>query len=300
MKKIIIAFAICFSFNFNISAQEVFRIKNVATNTYLLLNNGNLTVSQDDDESAAAIWHFLIRENGEYRFKNHEDGSYLNIENEQLQSSSIEHHWWSPLWAVENVPGTNYIRIRSIWKATRYLNMQNGLACTDIQSDWQSALWEKEAVDPSLVYDPNANILNAQKALDAHNILRAEVGVPALEWSEDLAFKAQLWADKVARKNGGMRIVLEHGDSGENIASGFVTGDPPETRIFNGWGENEKPNFNPATRKCYEGKVCGHYTQIVWRKTTKVGCGVGVNKNGEYILVCNYDPKGNFNREAAF
>ena len=42
---------------------------------------------------------------------------------------------------------------------------------------------------------------------------------------------------------------------------------------------------------------CGHYTQIVWRGSTELGCGVGTCKNGartEDIWICNYAPPGNF------
>ncbi|MDY7012856.1 MAG: CAP domain-containing protein [Cyanobacteriota bacterium] len=37
----------------------------------------------------------------------------------------------------------------------------------------------------------------------------------------------------------------------------------------------------------------GHYTQIVWRKTTQVGCGIS-QAGGNDILVCRYSPPGNF------
>jgi len=36
----------------------------------------------------------------------------------------------------------------------------------------------------------------------------------------------------------------------------------------------------------------GHYTQIVWRATTQVGCAIAANKSAEY-LVCRYLPAGN-------
>jgi len=39
--------------------------------------------------------------------------------------------------------------------------------------------------------------------------------------------------------------------------------------------------------------VCGHYTQIVWRDTKQVGCGVARDNRRE-IWVCNYDPPGNW------
>ena len=37
----------------------------------------------------------------------------------------------------------------------------------------------------------------------------------------------------------------------------------------------------------------GHFTQVVWRGTTQVGCGHSQCK-GNDIWVCNYDPAGNW------
>lgn len=38
----------------------------------------------------------------------------------------------------------------------------------------------------------------------------------------------------------------------------------------------------------------GHFTQLVWKDTTKIGCARGFSKRGKGVyLVCNYDPPGN-------
>ena len=36
-----------------------------------------------------------------------------------------------------------------------------------------------------------------------------------------------------------------------------------------------------------------HYTQIIWKKTTEVGCAISKCNNGNYYCVCNYSPPGN-------
>jgi allophanate hydrolase subunit 1 len=38
---------------------------------------------------------------------------------------------------------------------------------------------------------------------------------------------------------------------------------------------------------------CGHYTQIIWKNTTEVGCGLARGAQMDYF-VCQYNPPGNF------
>ena len=46
---------------------------------------------------------------------------------------------------------------------------------------------------------------------------------------------------------------------------------------------------------CAAGKVCGHYTQVVWRDSTAIGCArVDCNNGGGVFITCNYNPPGNY------
>ncbi len=58
------------------------------------------------------------------------------------------------------------------------------------------------------------------------------------------------------------------------------------------WG-NEKPDYFYAKNKCKPRKMCGHYTQIVWKTTKKVGCAKIICDEMD-VWVCNYDPPGNW------
>ncbi len=43
--------------------------------------------------------------------------------------------------------------------------------------------------------------------------------------------------------------------------------------------------------------VCGHYTQIVWKNTERIGCGKATaRRDGIFKVywVCQYDPSGNY------
>lgn len=314
MKKTILGIAIFCFFTITLTAQEIGRLKNKWTGAYLNVEGGTLKTSAINQDWKSALWQLADAGNNQYRIRNVGDGSFLNIETGSLISTAIENGWLSALWMVKSTGGIRYlIRISNAWKPNLYINVEKGLGCTPILDDWLSAQWEFEVAGagtttPQVAQtnpnnnNPSASFFNKQRALDAHNLLRSQVGVPPLVWSDDLAARAQQWADQVAVKNRGEAFVLEHSQSafGENIAGGFVTGDAPEKRIQMGWGEEEKVNFNTATRQCFGGRTCGHYTQIVWRNTTMVGCGVAANANGKYILVCNYDPPGNYNGQPAY
>jgi Cysteine-rich secretory protein family len=61
------------------------------------------------------------------------------------------------------------------------------------------------------------------------------------------------------------------------------------------WGQmlwvDEKKNYHGEPGD-FNG--VGHYTQMVWRNTTSVGCGTGSGSKLPYsILVCRYYPPGN-------
>lgn len=127
-----------------------------------------------------------------------------------------------------------------------------------------------------------------QELLDKHNSYRSDVGVEAILWSEDLAISAQNWADELAEN-----CDFKHsgGEFGENIWAGTAGAFDP-IDVVTSWG-SEITDYDYETNTCAEGKVCGHYTQIVWENSTQVGCGT-VTCDGLDIWVCQYDPPGNF------
>jgi len=56
----------------------------------------------------------------------------------------------------------------------------------------------------------------------------------------------------------------------------------------------ERADYDYAAGVCRVGKVCGHWTQVVWNNTRELGCGVAVCPDNGQIWVCHYNPPGNF------
>ena len=130
--------------------------------------------------------------------------------------------------------------------------------------------------------------------LQAHNKARAEVGVGPLRWSTEIAIYAQEWADHLASTT----CRLEHRPRsgtwkqiyGENLFMG-TSGYYDVADAVEAW-EGEKAYYSGAPLNYSNWKDSGHYTQVVWKDTTHVGCAKTECK-GNIIVVCNYDPAGN-------
>ncbi|ONH90730.1 hypothetical protein PRUPE_8G071800 [Prunus persica] len=58
---------------------------------------------------------------------------------------------------------------------------------------------------------------------------------------------------------------------------------------------SKKSSYHYNSNSCAPGKVCGHYTQVVWRNSVRLGCAKARYNNGSTFIGCNYDPPGNYN-----
>ncbi|KAK9097095.1 hypothetical protein Sjap_022592 [Stephania japonica] len=133
-----------------------------------------------------------------------------------------------------------------------------------------------------------------QDYIDAHNAARSEVGVGSISWDGTVAAYAQNYANQRA---GDCNMVHSQGPYGENIAwgSGGLSG----TDAVNMWVD-EKQFYDHGANTCAAGKVCGHYTQVVWRNSVRLGCGSAACNSGGTFVVCSYDPPGNYNGESPY
>lgn len=157
----------------------------------------------------------------------------------------------------------------------------------------------------------------------AHNAVRAAVEtnppLPPLTWSQTLADYAQEWADHLAMTacnapSHRSSADLQQRGYGENLAA-FASsfGSSSAQDAVDGWASeiacwsygtisgSEQCDF--ACYAALNSDGCGHYTQIVWRSSTELGCGVASCQTGGVtrdIWICNYSPAGNYIGQAPY
>ena len=134
---------------------------------------------------------------------------------------------------------------------------------------------------------PEGGSRTAHEIVSAHNLIRERLGLKDLTWSDQLAQVAQDWADTLIQN--GQFAHRQNPQFGENLFEITNTAAAP-ARVVNAWAA-EVSNYNARENRCT--LMCGHYTQLVWRDTRSVGCGMARDSRRE-VWVCNYDPAGNY------
>ncbi|KAL4699408.1 hypothetical protein H8957_000715 [Semnopithecus entellus] len=134
--------------------------------------------------------------------------------------------------------------------------------------------------------------------LELHNLYRAQVSPPAsdmlhMRWDEELAAFAKAYARQCVWGHN-----KDRGRRGENLFA--ITDQGLDVPLAMEEWHHEREHYNLSAATCSPGQMCGHYTQVVWAKTERIGCGShfceklqGVEETNIELLVCNYEPPGN-------
>lgn len=133
------------------------------------------------------------------------------------------------------------------------------------------------------------------RILAAHNAERVNAGVAPLIWDNDLGNAAAAYALQMA-----MTGVFEHSDRkarrgvGENLWMGTHGAFSVEAMVGN-WAAEKRwfvPGIFPNVSASGNWITVGHYSQMIWPTTNRVGCALASNARNDY-LVCRYATAGN-------
>jgi uncharacterized protein YkwD len=151
---------------------------------------------------------------------------------------------------------------------------------------------------PSNPGDPEPQDMIGMTA--AHNAARAAVQpaatppLPTVSWSATIAASAQAFTTNCV-------FADTTNAYGSNAFAGTGTSTPEE--VVASW-VGEDAYYDYASNTCEAGQQCGHYTQVVWRDSVQIGCGMtnctenspftSDGKGAWQLWVCNYNPAGNY------
>jgi len=122
-----------------------------------------------------------------------------------------------------------------------------------------------------------------QQWLDSHNSKRQLHQVGPVTWSATVAASAQNYANTCPDG---------HSSSGygENLAWASY---PASIETVVSWWYSEESKYDYANPGWQP--EAGHFTQMVWKGTTEIGCGMALCSSGDWshVWVCQYNPPGN-------
>ncbi|KAJ0986366.1 hypothetical protein J5N97_004722 [Dioscorea zingiberensis] len=102
--------------------------------------------------------------------------------------------------------------------------------------------------------------------LNPQNAVRAKLRLPPLQWSNKLVTFAKWYANQ---RRGDCALIHSTSDYGENLFWGQGNRWKISDAIA-AWAA-EQTYYNYGANTCSPGADCTHYTQMVWRTTTRVG-----------------------------
>jgi hypothetical protein len=167
-------------------------------------------------------------------------------------------------------------------------------ACSPARPPWADGAMVTERVAGTGAPQDLGNLSGRITSL--HNRERQAAGVPPLAWDEALAASAAAYGPSLARLGRLQHSSAEsRAGQGENLWMG-TRGAYSIEEMVGGW-IGEKRIFRPGifpndVSASGSWSDVGHYTQMIWRDTRRVGCALHQTPRWDY-LICRYSPAGN-------
>jgi Cysteine-rich secretory protein family len=133
------------------------------------------------------------------------------------------------------------------------------------------------------------------RLLALHNRERAAAGAPPLVWDARLAAAAASYGPALERLGKlAHSLPATRPGQGENLWMGTRDAYGLD-EMAGGWAAEKslfRPGIFPAISTSRQWSDVGHYTQMIWKGTTRVGCAVHKARRWDF-LICRYTPPGN-------
>jgi hypothetical protein len=134
-----------------------------------------------------------------------------------------------------------------------------------------------------------------QRIVLSQNLERERVGLSNMAWDPSLAVDAANYASYLAATDEWHHSSWESRvGQGENLWMGTHNAFTPREMV-NGWLDERRLFHSgtfPNVSKSGSWHDVGHYTQLIWPGTDRVGCAVRASADWDY-LVCRYSGPGN-------
>jgi len=133
------------------------------------------------------------------------------------------------------------------------------------------------------------------RLLASHNRERARFGAAPLQWDPNLATAAASYGPSLSAMGR-----LQHSSranrpgQAENLWMGTRGAFQPEQMVGT-WNDEKRflrPGVFPFVSATGNWQDVAHFTQVIWKGTTHVGCAVHRDARWDF-LICRYSPKGN-------
>lgn len=321
MKRNIIIFTLLI-FSVLASNAQFSHIKNERNlNAFLNSETDNIMSSPIKPDWLSAQWQITIISKNTFGISNRWKECMLDVQKDKIVCSAFDDEASSQIWKITDADKEGYSLIMNITNNKYLCQDENGSVRFENNAGVLGTAWlignvgsipipNNEAVKGGNVSTPTntspknttpnpptkpsgkSELSQAQIEgfLKEHNTARAAVGIGKVTWNPTIAEYADKWAKYLANEKG---CNLEHRESspyGENLFMGGDNSYATPNMIVGAWLE-EKPDYHGGVIGW--NTEAGHYTQVIWAKTTEIGCAIATCPDGGIIGACNYNPAGN-------